>query len=538
MDIASFPSYVTGLIDSGTTGAYISLGILGFIAFMALSGLLFGLSRGFGKSTVRLITIIASAVVSFFAVTMIGGAVSDFFDGKTLEEVIRQVYPDYSSLSSDVKNLVASIDVATAELVILLLVGLIVAPIAFIAVFIVLNALFMIIYWIFSGILGFTGYRKGFFSTLLGGAVGIVQGVFIAAVILVPVAGTVGAVNDLYTAATDERAPAAVRDGADSLYDALYLEDIMENPALSLINTYGGGFVYSKLTTVNFEGTDICMRDEISSVSRILLDTTELSGFSPKNPSEDHKEALTGLVDSLGNDPFLSELLAGILRTASNAVHNEVIGIPIGDPYKTIIKDTTYIFHNTTRVTLITDVDTLLDVYFILADAGVIDAFGDGPDSIPDLLIAKYGDTEFTVIDTVIKKLRENERTAIMVDSLTQLSLAVLCESIGLDEDAKELYDSVKGDVGNILTSNADYSTKEEYQSAVTTNLNETFLAHDIELEEDIIADMSSFVADKYYGKEDITDEDINDAILSYYNAYAEKNGKDSLPDIDDLPVS
>ena len=48
---------------------------------------------------------------------------------------------------------------------------------------------------------------------------------------------------------------------------------------------------------------------------------------------------------------------------------------------------------------------------------------------------------------------------------------------------------------------------------------------------------MSSYVAENYYGKEDITDEDINDAILSYYNAYAEKNGTENLPDIDELPI-
>ena len=46
---------------------------------------------------------------------------------------------------------------------------------------------------------------------------------------------------------------------------------------------------------------------------------------------------------------------------------------------------------------------------------------------------------------------------------------------------------------------------------------------------------MSDYIAENYSGNEDITDEDINDAILSYYSSYVDYiNGGGTLPD--DIP--
>jgi len=123
-----------------------------------------------------------------------------------------------------------------------------------------------------------------------------------------------------------------------------------------------------------------------------------------------------------------------------------------------------------------------------------------------------------------------------MVSALTQLSVALLCESLGLDEDATQLYEDVKGSVNDVLTMNkSDFETEEEYKEQVSADLDQALANNNLNVDEETKKTMVDYIADNYGDHEgEITDKEINDALLSYYKAYADSLAKGEEPVIPD----
>ena len=92
MDIMA---YFTNLLDKGTIGAYISLGILAVLAGFTALGILFGFSRGAVKATIRLLTIAASAAVAFYAVQFLTAEFESLFTDHSIGGVLNTLAPEY-----------------------------------------------------------------------------------------------------------------------------------------------------------------------------------------------------------------------------------------------------------------------------------------------------------------------------------------------------------------------------------------------------------------------------------------------------------
>ena len=107
-------------------------------------------------------------------------------------------------------------------------------------------------------------------------------------------------------------------------------------------------------------------------------------------------------------------------------------------------------------------------------------------------------------------------------------------------EEIEELYTNVHSGVSNILSIEfaydpEQYETEEEYKEVYTeqisTELEQTLTNNGITgVDEETLNEMATIIADKNIerqaaGDTEITDQDVNDAILSYYEAYAQKHG-------------
>ena len=204
----------------------------------------------------------------------------------------------------------------------------------------------------------------------------------------------------------------------------------------------------------------------------------------------------------------------------------------------TFVTSIVTVFSDSSRANLGGDLNTVIHIYFILADNHVIANFYED-DDLRDCLLTPHEDGK-NVIDYVVDELYLNPRTAGIVNALTEISVKIMCEELNLEDDAKEIYENVKTDVTDILNMNeSDFSSTEEYREAVSTELKETLDNNNITLDENIVESMSEFIAENYNETSgEITDEDINKAILSYYKSYAEENPDAGLPDElpDDLP--
>ena len=117
--------------------------------------------------------------------------------------------------------------------------------------------------------------------------------------------------------------------------------------------------------------------------------------------------------------------------------------------------------------------------------------------------------------------------------------------ALGMDEETEQLYEDVKNDLHTVLSHNkSDFDTPEEYRDAIKNDLDATLEKNDLSVSEDVREHMLDYIEENYSDTSEITDDDINNAILSYYNSYAnakenrgegEGEGSEDIPDLPDL---
>ena len=519
--LANLPQYITETSAKGTVGSYISLGILAFVAFYALTGLLFGLKRGFGKFTIRFITIVASAVISFVVLGLANNALVSWCDGKTLEQAISEIYPDYvNAVDEGTRNIIASFDLVTAQYIILLVAALVIFPIAFLLCFVLLNFILFIVAAIISLICGFSSWRKSGLSTLTGGIIGLAQGLLISFVVLVPITG----ITRLATGVRAELTEGGINE-SNAMVDEMFtwfVDDFADNPLLAVVDSLGGDKLYGEITKITVEGNSYDARTVVYDGFEVYDVGVQLWGADFNALNAEDKAKLDRIGDILTDNGYTAGLISGLLRGVANAVDNGAVGLPMDEPYLSIVKKVVHIFADSSVDNLGGDVDTILDSYYVLSDSGILSAFtSDSKNLIADRLIAKENGK--TVIDRLTEVLRANPRTSVVVDALAQLSVTIMSEQLGLGENADQLYTEVKEGLTDVLAINkSDYADEAEYKEAVTESLDSTLKDNGIALEADIVAEMADYITENYADTSEITDEDINNAILSYYDAYAE----------------
>ena len=535
---------ITEMFNTDTIGSIASLVILGFAAIMILSGLLWGLKRGFSKSVVRLLTVALAAVASFFMCRFALDWVDGFVEEKTLEEIIRTVYSGYDTIDVKYRNLIASVDTTTAYDLAKIVVALLVLPLAFVVFFLVIKAILFIIYAILSSVLGLVSYKKGLLSTLGGMAVGALQGALICAIILLPLAGFTTISSELRTPLTESsQSTSDEPDGtegtgtaftAEALYTEI-LDDVIESPVLTAINKLGGSLVFKSITTVKTDAGKIDMSAEAVSLVDVVFSFTELKGADFKQLSPESQQKLLDLNAKVADDAYLSGIVSGILRSVAKASDGGALTIPAPEPFDTLIKDSIGVFSTSDRTNLKGDIETILKVYFILSDHGVMASMeGGGSEELLDSLIKTDQDGN-TAVSLIISEFEKNPRMSFMVSNLAKLSISIMADSMGLDADAQETYEEVKSDLKGALELNSsDFDSEEEYKAAVSNKVDEALKKQEIELGEEKIAGITDYIAENYSDTEEISDADIDSTLLSYYDAYLKslENGEEpELPE-------
>ncbi len=531
---------------TATIGCYIALGIFAFIVISAVSGLIFGLSRGFGKTLLRFITVAASAVAAFFIVIWLYEFVDAWFAGKTLTEVIVSIWPDYTTVAEEgLQQIISSFDAITAERLIMMVTAVAVAPSIFVGVFYLMKLLTFVVYAIFAGILGFVKKERSVISTLLGGVIGAAQGALIAAVALLPMSGFLGLAADMREPLTSADKPEETVAVVEDFY-VNYLDDVINSQTVNILRTYGGDFVFEKMSMITVGESEVDMREETKSLAEIFVDGMPLGAeFDWMHPTAAQKEALRAILADVDGDPYHAAIVSGLLRGISTAVCTEAFPLELEEPFHSFAMQFVATFTTSNETNIGTDLVTFLEVYFTLSDANVLAAFDSSAGGTLDpteLLIATDEDGN-TVINNIITLLNDNPRTRPIVTALTKFSLQLMMESfpavegVPEDVDIEAVYEDVKEGVNDLLATVNSDATPEEKKAEVSASLDTTLKENNIALDQEIVDSIADHVVENFEGIEELSDEDINKALLEFYNAYAESQGTTEAPVLpDDLP--
>lgn len=531
-DIMKYSEYISQSMGKGTVGSTISMGIFIFIAVMAALGLYFGLKRGFAKTVIRFFTIILSAFGSLYSVKAVLNIIinlAEKSDADSVDQLIESYSPGLvSGFPPAVQSILSEMNPETATIFVMMIVCLFVAPFTFISFFYLFKTLTFLLYKLLAGLVGAIDYRKGILSIIFGGVIGVIQGVVIAGIILMPIGGLCNVIEiaEEPLVGSGENSNQQMAEIYTNIFD-----DLVDNPVFDTIEGFGGKAAYEQMVNVKIGGEKLNMAEESKGVLKLFSDASPLMSkdFDWKQPNEDQKKAFQNLVSDIGGNDLISSLVSDTMRGFAACVDNGDIKLPFEGTNKDLMDDVFGIFRTSTKDNIEEDLDMIVDVYLIMCEKDLINAFNRADNEEMRELLTEKDEDGKTIIDVILNRLNESERGKPIVHSFTKISLTLMQGAIGGDIDSAQLYEEVKDDIQTVLSHNKeDFETVEEYKEAVKDDLNKALEENNLSISEDVKDHMVDYIEQNFSNKSDITDDDINDAILSYYNAYASARGNES----------
>lgn len=515
------------MFSGNQISTYINIGIIAFFALAILIESLFGLKRGWKRQLLHTCFSLVGLTCAFFITKYI---TSVKIDEQTVSDAIATLEGYGLAFNEDIRSLLLAVDPELYEVVISLPLSTVIAPLLFTLTYTVINLVLKLISLIVKI---FVPKARSKAQRLIGLGIGFAEGALISSLLLLPIAATTSLLDETVAATDSSESPVA--ESVHAVYDE-YISPISKNPILGITEFLGGEFIMNRLATVEIEGEKMNMRDEVVGAVKIVIGSEIITELDWDALTSSDKENLTSYVNSVSSSAFLTHTFSGAFKTFANYAEEQgnilILDDSDGELLHAIFKDSVAILGTSTRDTVGSDLKIIKEMFFILSDGRVIKAFDnfkdstDGAEKMIDVLNGDYGDG--TVLTALISTLRQSERTAPLVKTLSKLSLTVIDGKMDVGENADVLYDSVISGLDEINSINPENYTDSEYSNAVEEVIGNTLEQNGITVDGEILKDITEYAVELRAEDGNINEEDIQDVFVKYFESY--KNNMTPTP--------
>jgi hypothetical protein len=511
----------------------ISMVILAFMLIHMAVGGLRGFFAGAAGQGIRFGTVVVSILLAFLMTKLVSVFLISSIESFNVMEALETLGADQNSL-----GWLLNADSSFAAYILALPLALIVLPAVFVPFFI----LFFFLTWIVSAIIckkmGIKDAEKTPAIRIGGVAIGILQGIIVASMILLPLSGISSTVEETMNVVEEK-----VTDEASNELVTAYNEvvaPVTESFPVKTLSFFGGDMMYSFLSTVNVHDTSIDTTEILPDLATIYANILECEGMDWKSLTPQNENSIRSMVETFKNDEFLTSLSAEIVSSFATALASGDAVMELEGPFESFIPEAALAFTATNSQTVGEDLETLMDVYFILSRDGFFVAMaGDEASDAMLSILTKADENGNTTVTKVIEILRENERTSALVTLISKISVAVMAENMDLGEDFDVVYENVKGGINTTLAITKDGKTEEEYVAEVSDSIDNVLKENNITVEKGIVDEMAKYVSENFEAGTELSDDDVNNIIISYYDAYLEylanggelDSGNSSIPE-------
>ena len=522
------------------------------MSVLMLIGALKGLSRGISRQAIRTLTVVV-AVIAALGITKAFAAsfYSDFANMTpdefvyTLEDAGIQVF------GTDLEPILANVSPETVSYILAIPLSLIILPVIFVITFIVLKLLLLIVHAILCGVFKLSKDKNNFLTRLLGAILGAVQGIACAVIITMPIVGIANTATNVVNDLREKSDNKDVVQLADDFYDSLSI--VTDSGMVKFFGGIGGNALYNQFTTVTIEENTFNIPEEVAEpLVQIIGASDKLTDFDWKNLSKESKDGIFIIVDAIDGSTYFKKITLDILELATDAYFDGALDMEADALLIEVVDSAFTVIGNIDENSFKSDIMTIFDTYAILGREGALSAFETGQlEEVRTVLTADYeyvdGDpitssnesgNKVTVLKKVTEILNENAHTRPLVTALSRISVSVLAQSFGSELETEQIYSTVKTGLNSTLQITKEGKSEEEYKAEVKESLNTALMEVEIELEDAVLDEMANYVNENYETLADIdgngdgvTDDEINEIILSYYDAYVAAGGDpDQLP--------
>ncbi len=423
---------------------YISLGLLAVTALIVLINILKGLIRGIKKTIGSLAAIIISAVIAAIITAIICNPSSSVI----------------ASAMDAVKGLIGEGELADIFAIeelgeaVNYYIAMVAAPFVFLVLYIVLSLIVAIIVGIVVKFIPPHKKPKAVVHRLGGVGVGLVCGLLVSAILLMPIVGVLNIVvsitdSEIMESADGEGELAEIFDGADE--DAVYT-----------VYSAGCGWMFDSLASADYNGKRIYLKTDIAVILSVVNNIDALSGDA-SDFGDEQITALNSIVDNIDKSVLLKHTLAGVLsEMASNWIAGETFlgaeKIDAGELLNPVIDSILGVMATSTEDNIVADMRTLTDILDVFVKHDMLANSDDYAGMLETL--SKDG-----VIAELITVANHNERMSVLSDQITRLSIRALASTIGIPNNADERYDLLMSEIADALNSSASMSdaSRSEY---------------------------------------------------------------------------
>lgn len=514
--------------------ALIGVLLLALFLVVVILKMYFGMRRGTLRQAFRTGTTATAALISFIIATNLSNKIVGSTDVHTIEDLVSSVGNIFPALGDLLRKLLLSIDPTVFESIYLIPATIIIMPLVATGLFIVINIIFKIIRGIIVKILRFKKAKT--IQQRLGGALlAGIEAIICFIMISLPLCGIVSLVDRAYEKAAD--APFADENTELERIHDNYLSPFTDNPAFVFINSVGAESISDSIATVKIDDKQVNIRDEVVDISSIVMsESTVLKESYIGDLDNDAKDAIENIIDGVCDSPYMTRVASGALRSARVVFDSGIIEIQDTEDFSKIVDGFICYLETITDETLYEDLTTMKDLLFTISDSGAIAALEQEEADLFTVLQnqRKKGDD---TISKVVDILQSNERTKGLVKTITEVLIASISTEIKLEDGTtvEVTYDDLKDGMNQVLSVKPEnFETREEYMENLSTALDNTLTEHGIKLEYEIVDSIAEYIDENYVGNDEFTDEEFNDVLLHYYDAYLEYLETGEVPD--DLP--
>ena len=334
------------------------------------------------------------------------------------------------------------------------------------------------------------------------------------------------------------------------------IEEFNDAPVFGLIRSMGGEMLTYELTTVSLGGSRVNLMNEIEvgiEIYNNIMIITEGMGDEFVVTAE-KQAAIDRIVTMVEQSDYLPMVLSSATHMLSGSFLGEIPENPT-DPMDKVMAALGDFIESTTPSTITADLRTFVDAYFLLNENGVFDTLTSGDTEAIMQVLSEKDESGDTIIKKLVRALASNPHTKTIIATLNELSVSIMCDSLGFTGDTTQVYEDLKQGLNDIIAiTPPEDKTDEEavaaYKEELKTTLKDTItgslenVASSEELDEikeqltdEVMDEMTDQVSNYLEQNPEITemeDEDVTEIILSYYDAYLQYQQDGTLPD--DLP--
>ena len=523
--------YVSAMKKLDSTTALIGILVLCLFLIILIAKMYFGMRRGFKRQVVCTITTVVSMLASVIIASVLSEQIIGKFDAHIIEDLVVKIEGVVPKAGEFLRKTIVAIEPAVFESIFLLPATLLLIPIVATVCFILLNLIFKIVRLIVIKVMKMKKAQNNF-DRLGGTLLAAVEGIICVMMFLLPFAGVVSLVDRAYDEAISSRY--ADENSELERINEEFLSPFTDNPAFTFVNGVGGTAISDSIATVEINNEKVNLRHEVVNITGIVMaETTTLKDADLGDLTNYEKSAIENIINGVCKSSYMTHITSGAIRSSRVVLNFNIIKYDENSELADIIDGLVGYFETVTDSTLEEDLTTMKEILFTVSDSGAVVTLREGDSDLWTVLQdqRKAGDD---TISKLVDILQRNERASCLVKTFTEVLIASLATEVVAPDGTvvTVTYDELKDSMSTVLdVHQRPGETYQEYMDNLSSTLDTTFKDHGINLEEEIVYDIAEYIDSKYEGKNDLTDEEFNDVLLHYYDAYLDYVENGNVPE-------